>query len=70
MTAAAPLRLLRLSDVLGRVAIKRSAWYAMVAAGQAPQPVHCGRCAAWPENEINAWVVARVSERPAREARS
>lgn len=66
-----PVRLLRLPDVLGRVGLGRSAWYALVAAGLAPQPVRLGqRCVAWPEHEINAWVVARISERPAREARS
>ena len=68
MSLDATPRLLRLPDVLDRVGLGRSAWYAMVAAGQAPQPVHLGptRCVAWPEHEINAWVAARIAERTAR----
>ena len=64
---AAPVRLLRLPAVLDRVALGRSAWYALVAAGQAPQPCRLGqRCVAWPEHEVSAWVAARISDRAAR----
>ena len=64
---AVPVRLLRLPAVLDRVALGRSAWYAMIAAGLAPQPVHLGqRCVAWPEHEISAWVGARIAERTVR----
>jgi prophage regulatory protein len=63
----APVRLLRLPDVLHRVALGRSAWYSLVAAGRAPQPCHLGqRCVAWPEHEIDGWVGARIAERTAR----
>lgn len=65
------LRLLRLPAVLARVGLGRSAWYAMIAAGTAPQPVRLGaRCSAWPSTEIDAWIAARIAERGAREARS
>jgi prophage regulatory protein len=69
MTATpAPLRLLRLPEVLVRVGLGRSAWYDLVRAGRAPQPCHLGeRCVAWPEHEIADWVAARIAERPARE---
>ena len=67
MTAdTAPVRLLRLPDVLHRVALGRSAWYAAIAAGQAPQPVHLGqRCVAWPEAEVDEWIAARIAGRGA-----
>ena len=67
--APAPLRLLRLPEVLGRVGLRRSAWYELVGAGLAPQPCRLGRCVAWPDHEIDEWVAARIAERPAREAR-
>ena len=68
MTAgAAPVRLLRLPGVLGRVGLGRSTWYAMIAAGQAPQPCRLGqRLVAWVEPEIDEWVNARIAERTAR----
>ena len=66
MTPAVP-RLLRLPDVLNRVGLGRSAWYALVAAGLAPRPVRLGlRCVAWPEAEVGEWIAARIAERAAR----
>ena len=63
----APVRLLRLPDVLGRVGISRSAVYDLVARGAFPQPVKLGtRCTAWVESEIDGWVRARIAEREAR----
>jgi len=70
MTAStAPLRLLRLPEVLGRVGVGRSAWYDLVRAGRAPQPCHLGRSVAWVEHEIDEFVRARIAERPTQEAR-
>ena len=66
---AAPLRLLRLPEVLARVGLRRSAWYDLVRIGRAPQACHLGRSVAWPEHEIEEFVRARIAERPAREAR-
>jgi len=63
----APVRLLRLPDVLGRVGISRSAIYELVQRGAFPQPVKLAtRCTAWVESEIDGWVRARVAERAAR----
>ena len=68
--AAAPVRLLRLPDVLGRVGISRSAVYDLVARGSFPQPVKLGtRCTTWVEGEVNEWIAARIAERAAPEAR-
>jgi prophage regulatory protein len=64
---AAPVRLLRLPDVLGRVGISRSAVYEFVQRRAFPQPVKLGtRCTAWVESEIDGWVGARIAERTAR----
>jgi prophage regulatory protein len=68
----APVRLLRLPAVLDRVGLGRSAWYVLIGAGLAPQPVHLGqRCVAWPEAEVDEWIAARIAERgaPTTEAR-
>ena len=65
LVAAAPLRLLRLPEVLARVGLGRSAWYDLVRASRAPQPCHLGRSVAWPEHEIENWVAARIAERTA-----
>ena len=63
----APVRLLRLPDVLGRVALSRSAVYDLVQRGAFPQPVKlAARCTAWVESEIDGWVGARIAERTAR----
>jgi len=70
-TSPAPVCLLRLPEVLSRVGLGRSAWYAMIAAGKAPAPIRLSvRCSAWPSTEIEAWIAARIAERPAREART
>ena len=52
-------RLLRLQDVLNRVPLGRSTWYAGVAAGIYPKPVRLGRRAvAWRESDIDQIVEA------------
>lgn len=68
MTSEMP-RLLRLPDVLATVGLGKSAWYALVAAGQAPQPVHMGRTVVWISNEIAAWVQERIAERSTDKAK-
>ena len=61
---AAPVRLLRLPDVLGRVGISRSAVYELVQRRAFPQPVKLGtRCTAWVETEVAEWVNARIAAR-------
>lgn len=50
--------LLRLEDVLSRISISRSAWHRLVATGEAPKPVHLGRCALWRASELNAWIAS------------
>ena len=62
-TAAAPLSLLRAPDVLARIGHKKTALYDMVKAGTFPKPIKLGRrCVAWPSDEIDAWIRARIAE--------
>jgi prophage regulatory protein len=60
----APVRLLRLPDVLQRIGIGRSAVYELVRRGAFPQPVKLGTCTTWIEHEVDGWVRARIAERP------
>ncbi len=54
-------RLLRLPEVLSRTGLSRSTLYADQ---QFPKSVKVGqRAVAWPEDEIEAWINARIAER-------
>lgn len=62
-TVAAPLRLLRLPDVIARVGLRRTAIYDGIAAGTFPAPIKLGRrCVAWPSDEIDQWVRSKIVE--------
>ena len=64
MSEGGQKKLLRLSEVLQRVPVSKSTWYALVRSGKAPQPVRLGeRIAAWDEEEINALVERLLVER-------
>jgi prophage regulatory protein len=56
-------RLLRLGEVLYRTGMSRSSAYVYMAKGQFPQPVKLGRTSAWPEDEIEAWITAKIAQR-------
>lgn len=65
-TALAPIVLLRMSQVEARVGLKKSAIYKRIQRGQFPKPATLeGRTARWIEAEIDAYLLARVSERAA-----
>ena len=52
--AAPPEKLLRLSAVLSRVPVSRSAWYAGVKDGKFPPPIKLGpKTSAWRESDVN-----------------
>jgi prophage regulatory protein len=54
-------RLLRLPDVSNRIGKKRSSIYLMIANSEFPNPIKLGkRSVGWLEEEINAWIDARV----------
>jgi len=63
------VRLLRRRQVEELVGLRRSALYALVAAGRFPKPIHLTvRAVAWLENEVFAWIAARIAaSRPASE---
>lgn len=64
------LRLLKLPDVLKFTAKSRSTHYADIKAGLMTPPVLLGiHAVAWPENEINAINMARISGKNEEEIR-
>lgn len=52
---AGPIVFLRLPEVLRRVPLGRTAWYAAIKEEGAPKPVKLGGVAMWPEREIDAY---------------
>lgn len=57
------MKLMKLPEVLARVALSRSQVYAKVKDGTFPAPINVGiRAVAWVEQEVDAWVRALVSE--------
>ncbi len=57
-----PPRLLRLPEVMARVGMSRSAIYLAIANGAFPASIRVGsHTVAWVEEEINAWVRARIA---------
>ena len=49
-----PEKLLRLSEVLTRVPISRSAWYMGIKDGKFPPPIKLGpKTSAWRESDVN-----------------
>lgn len=50
------LRLIRMSEVLRRNGLGRTATYALIARGEFPAPVKSGRASRWVEGEIDEWI--------------
>ena len=60
----APPRLLRLPAVLDRIGLGRSRVYELISEGKFPAPVKLSeRAIAWPSNEIDGWIAARIATR-------
>lgn len=60
------MKLLRLPSVLARVPYSRSSIYAMIERGEFVKPVKIGaRAIAFPEDEVDAWIAAKIVEREA-----
>jgi prophage regulatory protein len=60
MSDEKPDRLLRLSDVMDRTGLRKTAIYGLMQAGSLPRAVKLSpRCVRWSENEITAWVAER-----------
>lgn len=59
-------KLLRLPIVKDITGLSRSRIYELLDSGEFPKPVKLsGRLNAWPSNEIEAWVQARIADREA-----
>jgi len=57
-------RLIRLPIVIDRTGLSKSTIYARAAAGDFPKPVPLGNSlSGWVEDEVQAWIDARISER-------
>ena len=57
------MKLLRLPDVLERVALKKTAVYKLMAEDEFPRPVKLGAASAWVEAEIDDWISDRIAVR-------
>lgn len=50
-------KFLRLPDVIARVGVSKSTWWAWCRDGKAPAPVRLSaRCTVWRETELAAWL--------------
>ncbi len=61
----APLRLLRLHEVMHRTGLGRSTVYDLMSWGEFPKPVQLGNTSrvAWVDSEITDWIRARIQAR-------
>lgn len=57
------MRLIRLPEVLERVALKKTAVYKLISEDEFPKPVELGAARAWVEQEITDWISERVARR-------
>lgn len=59
------IRILRLPEVMDRVGLKRAAIYHYMGRGSFPSQIALGdRAVGWVEQEIEAWLAARIQTRP------
>ncbi len=57
-------RFLRLTDVMARTGLSRSAIYLSISEGNFPQNINLSaRSVAWRESEIDAWMQDRINQR-------
>lgn len=57
MTAAPPVRLLKITEVMHRTSLSRSAIYERIEKGEFPRQRKLGhKCSRWVESEVDAWV--------------
>lgn len=64
------MKLIRLPETLAKTGLSRTRLYEAVGAGTFPKPVKLGsnanaRAVAWPEEEVTAWIAARIADREA-----
>ncbi len=71
MSRAAPIRFLRLRDVMSRTGLGQDSIYRLGREGKFPKPIKITeRATGWLEHEINAYLASRVAARDAAAATS
>lgn len=61
--AKAPVRFLRMSEILARTGVSRTTIYQWMAEGHFPRPVRLGaRAMGWPESEFEEWSRERIEK--------
>ena len=58
------MKLLRLPDVLERVALERSALYERIKAGAFPAPTKLGSASVWLESDVDEWICELMGRAP------
>jgi len=65
------VRMLRLPEVVNRTALSRSQIYRLIELGTFPRQIQLGeRAAGWVEEEVDAWLRARIETSRKRASRS
>ncbi len=61
-----PGRLLRLNEVIARVALAKPTIYRAIKDGKFPPPCKLlgGKSSAWPEADIDDWIAQQIADRP------
>ncbi|WP_417518841.1 helix-turn-helix transcriptional regulator [Marinobacter sp.] len=54
-------RLLRMSEVMNRVGLRRTAIYDKISRDEFPHPIKLGNASRWVESEVDAWIAAAVA---------
>lgn len=62
-TPSAPMRFLRMRQVIERVPLCRTTIWRMAERGDFPKSVQIGGSTFWVESEVDAWMQAKVNER-------
>lgn len=64
MTATTPVRMLRWPEVQARIGVSKVTAWRWRRAGMFPEPVRLGpHVVAWPEAEVDAWLLAKLAAR-------
>ena len=62
------MKLIRLPEALTKTGLSRTRLYLLIAKNEFPQAVKLGlnaRAIAFPEDEVDAWIAARIADRQA-----
>lgn len=60
-TVQNPISLLRLPVVEGRIGLKKTAIYNLIAKGLFPAGITIGSARVWPSNLIDAWIAEQIA---------